>query len=416
MIKSVKLTNFFSFKDDEIDLDSRVNLLVGINGSGKSNFLKAFQLLKTGVEGNQDDNALFKLLVEEWGGFENIYSSSETKGEHGNSIGLEFCFDGRALSTFGAFNFREDVVYKIEIIRQAGGSGYHVSESIRAKKEGGFIYLDFIHGAGKLSERSVPENGSASQSSERSIRWVNYEGYNPQELVLSKISALDKDQYLPLTIIKEAVKSIMVYNFFDTTPGSKMRRAASPTVLKQLLPDGSNLPQLLNRLNLLHKPEFRKAQQILKDANPNFSGFDFNILGGGFIELYLDENGLKRSVHVAHVSDGTLRFLCLLAILFNPERGRFICIDEPEIGLHPDMIFNITSKIKEASDHTTFLISTHSPSILNAFKLDQIRVFEKNDANETETFTYSEEDFEGWYEEFNPGAMWRAGDIGGKRW
>lgn len=334
------------------------------------------------------------------------------RGIFDNSIGFEFCLNGEEVSKYGEIDFRDDIIYKIVIVRQKNTNNYYLSETIKTK-EGGFIYLDFINGAGKISERNEAGNGNAG----RGIKLIDYVGYNPQELVLSKISSLDKEKYLPLTVIKEAIKSIVVYNYFDTTPDSKMRKAVSAaTTVKYLLPDGSNLPQLLNRLNLMHKPEYRKAQQMLGDVNSNFTGFDFNILGGGFIELYLDEKGLKKSVHIAHVSDGTLRFLCLLAILFNPERGRIICIDEPETGLHPDMIFNITSKIKEASEHTTFLISTHNPSVLNAFKIDQIRVFEKNDANETEVFAYSEEDFEGWYEEFNPGAMWRAGDFGGKRW
>lgn len=258
MIKSVKLTNFFSFKEEEIELDSQVNLLVGINGSGKSNFLKAFQLLKTGVEGNQEDNALFKLLVEQWGGFENIFCSSETKGDYDNSIGLEFCFDGREVSKFGAFDFREDLIYKIVIIRQSSTNGFHVSEKI-SSKDGGYIYLDFIHGAGRLSERTQRENGSNTSNREWSVQLVAYEGYNPQELVFSKISALDKEKYLPLTVIKEAIKSIVVYNYFDTTLDSKMRRAVSAaTTVRYLLPDGSNLPQLLSRLKLMHKSEQKK--------------------------------------------------------------------------------------------------------------------------------------------------------------
>ena len=413
MIKSVKLTNFFSFKNAEVELNQEVNLLVGVNGSGKSNFFKAFQLLKTGVEGNQDDDALFKLIVEKWGGFDNIFCWSESETPLDNSIGLEFCLDGGIVSRFGEFDFREDLIYKIVLIRQKSQDNYHVSETVQTKT-GGFVYLDFIHGTGRISERVPVENGNYSAGS---IQLVGYEGYTPGELVLSKISALDKERYLPLTTLKEALKSIAVYNYFDTTPDSKMRRAVSAAnTMKMLLPDGSNLPQLLNRLKLTHKTEFRRAQEMLKDVNENFAGFDFNVLGSGFIELYLDENKLSKSVHIAHVSDGTLRFLCLLAILFNPERGRLICMDEPETGLHPDMIFNITSKTKEASKNSTFIISTHNPSVLNAFKVDQIRVFEKNEFNETEVFAYSEEDFEGWYEEFNPGAMWRAGDLGGKRW
>lgn len=391
-------------------MDNHVNLLVGINGSGKSNFIKAFQLLKAGVEGNSDDNALFKLLIEQWGGFDNIFCSSTSSSNYENSIGLEFCLNGSLLSQNVPIDFKENIVYKIVIIKKRSEDNYVVSEKI-CTVEGQYVYLDVYAGSGKISERIAPGNGASKTG------LVDIDGYNPRELVLSKISSLDRDKYLPLLIIKEALRGIFVYNHFDTTSDSKMRRAVSAAnTMKNLLPDGSNLPQILNRIKLQYKPEFREAQKMLEDVNENFSGVDFNVLGGGFIELYLDEKHLNRSVHVAHVSDGTLRFLCLLAILFNPERGRFICIEEPETGLHPDMIFNITSQIKKASAQTTFVISTHNPSVLNAFKIEQIRVFEKDESNETKVYTYSEKDFAGWYDEFNPGVMWRAGDLGGKRW
>jgi predicted ATPase len=130
----------------------------------------------------------------------------------------------------------------------------------------------------------------------------------------------------------------------------------------------------------------------------------------------LEEKELNSSIHVSNISDGTLRYLCLLSILFNPERGRIICIDEPEVGLHPDMILNIANAIKEASGSSTLIISTHSDNFLNYFEIENIRVFEKNDENSTEVFTYETEQFEDWYESFAIGQMWKQGDLGGVRY
>lgn len=407
MIKSIKLSNFFSFKSEEISLDQKVNLLVGINGSGKSNLLKAIRLLKIGVEGNADDNALLDLIVSKWGGFENIYFKANNNGLYPNSIGLEFTLNGKILTEYGegAINFRDDIVYKIILVRKASTDNYYVSERISSSK--GYIYLDFINGSGRVRERQ--ETGD--------IPPVEYSDYNPHELALSKISDFDRDRYLPLVIIKKAIKDIVVYSYFDTTPNSKLRSAMSSTSReKKLLPDGSNLPQILNTIKISHKSFYRIMQSKLKDVNELYSGFDFNFLGSGIFELMLDESKLNSAIHITHVSDGTLRFLCLLSILFNPNRGRFICIDEPEVGLHPDMIFNISNSINEVSNETTFLIATHSENVLNGFRLENIRVFEKNDQNESKVKMYSDSDFEGWYDEYSPGNMWRAGDLGGKRW
>ncbi len=76
----------------------------------------------------------------------------------------------------------------------------------------------------------------------------------------------------------------------------------------------------------------------------------------------------------------------------NHNRGRLICIDEPEVGLHPDMILGITNAIKEASGETQFIIATHSENILSNFELENIRVFEKNENNETTIVEFSKED------------------------
>jgi len=405
MIKTVKLTNFFGFKEEVVNLHKRTNLLVGINGSGKSNLLKAIQLLKVGVEGNANDTALKYLIISKWGGFDNIYCKSRGDSNFKNSIGLEFIFDGDILSEYGPYEFRGDVTYKIILLRKGSTDNYSISESIAL--DSGFQFLNFINGSGRVQERL----------GDGEVRPVQYDDYDSQELVLSKISDFDRDRYLPLVLVKNAIKDIAVYNYFDTTAESKIRKAMIATSSeRKLLPDGSNLPQILNLIKIKHKDSFRKIQAKLHDVNEMFSGFDFNFLGSGVFELMLDEKELNSSVHITHISDGTLRYLCLLSILYNPNRGKFVCIDEPEVGLHPDMIYNIASAIEEAGLDTTFIIATHSENVLNAFNIENIRVFEKDENNCTIVQEFSEEDFSGWYDEFSPGNMWRAGDLGGKRW
>lgn len=406
MIKKVTLTNFFSFRHQKITLLPDCNVLIGINGSGKSNFLRAIKLLRVGVLGSQDDNALQNLLISNWGGVDNIFCKGGGETEYSHSIGLEYLLDGKIISNYGAYDFHDDVLYKIVIIKKKGTDNYYISEKI-SNTNNDYILLDFINGSGRVRERKENEG----------VPFIQYDNYNPRELALSKISEFDSDRYLPLTMIKKAIKDIAVYNYFDTTQGSKLRSAMSATSSeKRLLADGSNLPQILNTIKIKAKKSYRKIQSMLSDVNENFTGFDFNILGSGFFELLLEESELNSSIHVTHISDGTLRYLCLLAILYNPERGSFICLDEPEVGLHPDMIHNITNAIKEAAMESTFLIATHSENVVDAFKLEQLRIFEKDDYNTSVIHVHSESDFKDWYKEFNPGQMWRLGDLGGKRW
>ena len=132
--------------------------------------------------------------------------------------------------------------------------------------------------------------------------------------------------------------------------------------------------------------------------------------------MMLREQHLSKSVSIEHISDGTLRYLLLLSILFNPERGSIVCIDEPETSLHPDMINTISEAIKQASRETQLIISTHSPLLLNAFELDDILIFEKNTDNETTVSRKSMDEFDEWVDDFLVGQAWLQGLLGGKRW
>ncbi len=399
MIKSIKLTNFFSFKDTKINLNNDLNILVGINGSGKSNFLRAIRLLKTGVSGGE----LKELILDRWGGIDEIFFKGQTKEEFQNSIGLEFVFDHQIINKYGFF-FKQDVIYKIVIVKSHGLNNYYISDQIISPT--GYIYLDIINGNGVLAER-VSRSGTKTSL-------IRYDDFDPQELTLSKI--FDSERYGALNTIRKAISNIVVYDYFDTTPNSPIRKAMKATSGKRLLPDGSNLPQILNTLNISHKKEYNKIVNLLNDVNERFRGFDFHFLGSGNFELMLDEADLDSSIHVTNMSDGTLRYLCLLAILYNPERGNFICIDEPEVGLHPDMALNITNAIKEASKESNMIIATHSENILDAFDIEDVRIFEKDKNNSTIIKSFSKDDFKNWYDEYNLGKMWRKGDIGGNRW
>lgn len=402
MIKSIRLTNFFSFKDEKIDFHPEVNLMVGVNGSGKSNLIKAIRLLKTAADGNGTN--LPELIVGKWGGFENVIWKGREANVDTDSFHLEFVFDREALNKFGSFAFEEDVVFELAFIRKRGLDNYYISESIGMVS--GFSFLEGINGAGQITEWE--QNGTHKPA---------VASFDPVFSGLSLITDLDKERYMPLIQLKRAIFEIAIYNDFDTSENSAIRRAISATSShRRLLGSGDNLAQMLNTINIKYKSAFKAILGKLKDVNEHFSGIDFHFLGSGTLEMLLDEDGLGSPVHITHVSDGTLRFLYLLTILLNPERGRFICIDEPEVGLHPDMIYGIASAVQEVMGETTFLIATHSENVLNSFSVENVRVFEKDEMNSTLVRQFREDDFAGWYDEFSPGAMWRAGDMGGKRW
>ncbi|PSR02145.1 MAG: hypothetical protein BRD50_07665, partial [Bacteroidetes bacterium SW_11_45_7] len=360
MLHTIRLTNFFSFKDETIPLEEDANILLGVNGSGKTNLIKAIQLLRDGVSG---EDALKKLIVEKWGGWDNIYCKAGENSQFPNSIGLAFTLRADALSKYG-FGFFENVVYKIILIKKPNIDNYYVSESLQTAGKGdndNFTYIDFLNGRGKLHEHASfqgqSSEGQLKEPDKKYGKLISYEDQDPQELVLGRI--FDSDRYYEINTVRKAIADLSYYPYFNTAPGSQIRRAVQATGGKRLNADGGNLPQILNTLKINHKNEFSKITDCLREVNENFRGFDFNFLGSGSFELMLDEDHLGSAVHVTHISDGTLYYLCQLAIYYNPARGNFIAIDEPETGLHPDMMHNLTKAIKESSGTSCYLVSTH---------------------------------------------------------
>jgi predicted ATPase len=401
MFNSIRLKNFFSFQDTTIILEPGANILVGINGSGKSNLMKAIRLLREGISGSED--ILQRLILDEWGGFDNISFS----GKEVNFIQLSFEIDHKIASQHG-FSFTHTIRYDINIHKLPATGNYYLKERLYQVKDNqpDFVFLDFNNGNGVIQERVEDDKKSKN-------KLIRYDDYNGRELVLGKV--FDSERYSAANAIRKMLADITVYDYFDTTPSSRIRKPILPTSNARLSPNGSNLAQVLNTIKIQDKKTDRTIRDLLNQVNSNFVDYNFNFIGGN-IELMLEEGGLNRAIHVSHISDGTLRFMCLLSVLLNPRRGQLICLDEPEVGLHPDMILTIAEAIKEAGSQSQSLIATHSEQLLNRFDLQEIRIVEKNDQNSTEVVTYTDADFADWYDTFLPGQMWRAGDLGGNRY
>lgn len=398
MIKSIYLKNFFSFKDQKIEFNA-TNFLVGINGAGKSNLIKAFRLLKATL----NEGELEELLINKWGGFDAIrFKGDET--DESLSFTLLFEFAPDILGNYG-YKFQEPVFYRIQIKKVAGTQNYTIKEKFgnQARWEKGYQYFRATNGNGWAREGERTDK-------QHSVK------YTLDAMTDSMLSQLkDSDRYPQISTLRKAISDISIYTYFNTTETSPIRKPAAPTTATKLVADGSNLPQLLNWININHKKDYKNIKNSLNAINPNITDINFHPISTN-IELLLEEEELNSAVHVAHVSDGTLRFLCLMAIIHNPKRGRFVCIDEPEVGLHPDMICEIMEAMEDSSDCTQFLITTHSELILNHTTIDNVIVCEKDDDNATCVKTYRSDEYKEWAIDYSTGNLWRSGDLGGNRY
>ncbi len=398
MFKNITLENFFSFgKPTTLALNTKVNVLVGINGSGKSNFLKAIYLLSEAIE----DKGFKNVFLGKWGGFVNVPHFGGNKEE----ICLTYEFDKQIFKHKSFEKYNNNVHYEIKI-KAIGNSMYYLNELITVKNKT----------TNEIEKLLISENDEISFLNQKENSSEVYETFHTNdktELALQIVENLEKHPIL--FELKKIIESLKFYDRFDTSSNSKLRQYASFSIEKSLNQNGDNLITLLNNFDCEEIEVFDKIAEYLEKINPHFRDFKFNYFGSKIL-LALREKCLNRTIIFEQISDGTLQYLLLLSIFLNPERGSVVCIDTPEIGLHPDMIHAISELISYASENTQMIITTHSPTLLNIFELNSLRVFEKDDKNETIISHKSENDLPATANNQTLGDLWVGGLLGGKRW
>ena len=182
---------------------------------------------------------------------------------------------------------------------------------------------------------------------------------------------------------------------------------------EHLDPDARNLGLVLNRLR--RDPEVKK--QILEALNALYDGIDdFDVqIEGGTVQVFFYEG--RTTIPATRLSDGTLRYLCLLAILCHPEPAPLTCIEEPELGLHPDVLPTLAELLEQAAERTQLIITTHSDILVDALtEQPEAVLVARRDENGTRLERLSAEKLEPWIERYRLGQLWLRGDIGGTRW
>ena len=182
-----------------------------------------------------------------------------------------------------------------------------------------------------------------------------------------------------------------------------------------LLSDASNLSLVLS--DLLNQPPVK--EQILermRDFYPSFKDITTPI-SGGTVQIFFHEEGLVRSIPATRLSDGSLRFLCLLAVLCHPNPPSIVCIEEPELGLHPDIIPEVAKLLVNASSRSQIFVTTHSDILVDALTdvPEAVIVCEKVDGS-TQLRRLDGDELKPWLEEYRLGELWTRGQIGGNRW
>lgn len=398
--KSITLRNFLSFgpEAEEIPL-GKLNVLVGINGSGKSNLLEAFSLLRAAPRSAPND---MESVILEGGGLQNW---RWRKGDHAVAPLLRpividdekfLQHEIQLMNAGSVFDVSSESVSEVQLDEFSGHSGNRVLETLFVKN----AVHQFI-----LAKNNEDASGKRVE--------LSASEFNSRKSILA--NRKDVSSYPEVTRLGEFYEqSIYIYRDWSFGRNSVVRKSQSSDLRKNwLLQDFSNLFLVLSTL----QQNFKVKQEIieaLKGLNPDINDFGVSI-DGSYLHAYIVEG--STDIPAVRLSDGTLRYLCLLAILLHPNPPSVVCIEEPELGLHPDIIPQLAEHLKSASERCQLIVTTHSDLLINCFtdQADAVMVCER-DENGTHIHRLDAERLQPWLERYRLGQLWMTGEIGGTRW
>lgn len=377
MFGSLTLENIFSFKKTTVELRG-LNVLIGPNAVGKSNLIEAISLLQAApVDLN--------VAILRQGGVRVVCSLA---GPVASPIAAIECSEING----------EPLQYRLEFSEQAGG----------------FVVIrEYL--------RSLPEadqTGEAEPYFEQAsgaIRFPNGTGlmFPSQSVFQQYKNPADKT---PISRIGRRFQDIRIYRDFRTTGEAGARRGVSTSTRRDFLDDqGDNLALVL--LDMDFRGLHDRIREYLHRFCDRFDDVKVR-LDGPVAKTYIEESGLLEPLVSWRLSDGTLKFLCLLAVLLEKEPPPLICIEEPEVGLHPEAIQIVAEALVDASERTQLIVTTHSEALIDALseRPEDVLVTERDFDNGTQFKRLDSKQLSIWLERYSLGALWRKGEIGGNRW
>jgi predicted ATPase len=220
----------------------------------------------------------------------------------------------------------------------------------------------------------------------------------------------------PIIEVGNHFEEIRIYREFRTGRGSGARSGVPTIVAKDALQDGGdNLALVLQELDFRGRHEL--VRRYLLRFCERFDDVKIEI-ANGLARAFLLETGLVEMLSSIRMSDGTLKFLALLAALFHPKPPPLMCIEEPELGLHPDAMQLVAEALIEASQSMQLIVTTHSDALIDALtdRPESVLVCDRDFDKGTQMKRLSKTHLKEWLKHYSLGELWRKGEIGGGRW
>jgi predicted ATPase len=399
MFDYIKIEGFRSFKKVELEMP-RLAVLIGPNGGGKSNFLDLLMMMTEAGDGKLTDGVLRR------GGFPSIAFGFDPAREVRIELRFKEALPRSKVALEGG-DQKLDVRFKMAA-RNYGSAAQVTEELVRQEPA-----MEPSRSADMVSRG--PAGGGFRAPAESGAVTDQHIGVSPTELAISQVK--DPTKYPAASAVLEELGGWTFYRDIDVGPESRARQPALLRPDIRLLPNGSNLSSVFYAIQQDYPDDWGEILEIVKTAYPDFVKLTVPAQGGdGKVILRWSERLSERQGDVSAdlLSDGTMKLLCLIAILKNPDPPPLICIDEPELGLHPDWIKLVAELLQDAAMRTQVLVVTHSPHIVAKLEPEQLIVVEKENGQSTmNQFSREDQDsLANWLKDFNLADLWQAGHSG----
>ena len=347
-----------------------LNIIIGANGSGKSNFLEIFKFLRATMQMSLPGflETDLKKYVQDFGG-------------------------ANDLLFFGP-NYVSDEIY-FEMF--FGLNGYRLAfrptqdDLLRIDRESNYF---------QGSHYSDWSNFMSSQ-----------DGYTPA-LIQDKNNPGETAPHCPSYYIYNSIEKWQMYHFHDTGRLAPVKKPQSIFDNENLRFDGSNLASFLLKLKDNNNSIYKEIINSIQLIAPYFDDFPLVPDKNDNVRLLWKQKKIDKLFKPQVLSDGTLRFICLATVLLQPIHPETIIIDEPELGLHPQAIAILAELIKARSIDTQLIIATQSPDLINYFKPEDIIIVDRKD-NQSTFERLSGNHLADWLEDFSLGELWQKNILSG---
>jgi predicted ATPase len=361
-LKSLTIKGYKSIKEIDKFEPHAINILIGPNGTGKSNFISFFKFLSWML----NSGGKLQEYVAYLGGANDILH------------------DG--------VDVTKSIDAHIEILTSSGINEYLFS--LMFAKPDKLVFKEEKY---RFTSNRIPGE----------LRWSSC-GAGHEESHLPEVSNQTA------SVILNLLKKLVVYQFHNTSDTAPMRLKWSMSDGRWLKQNGENLGSFLFRLQNEDKPYYIRIVKYLRLILPFFDDFELYDEFGQIL-LRWKEIGTNKIFNAGQASDGMLRTIALISLLAqNPkDLPTVLFLDEPELGLHPSAIDAVAGLIKAASSHCQVFIATQSISLVNNFELDDLVVIDRKKRSSV----YNRPDSNSlhvYLEEFSTGQIWEKNIIGGR--